>query len=138
MLKLKVVTPAQVLLDDTVENVSVPTTTGMITVLNKHIPLVSTIRHGEMTVRKDGAGIDYAVHRGVVNVRPHREGLTEVIILLEDGEVVDKQDNELRTKALARAKELATEKEEAFEFGHFESLIERELAKVTFTRKKRR
>jgi F0F1-type ATP synthase epsilon subunit len=44
MIKLKVVTPDKVIVDEVVDNVSIPTTTGVITVLNKHVPLVSTIR----------------------------------------------------------------------------------------------
>ena len=57
MLKLKVVTPDKVIVDEIVDNLSIPTTSGMITVLNKHIALVSTIKAGEMTVRKGGAGV---------------------------------------------------------------------------------
>ena len=44
MLKLKVVTPDKVVVDEVIDSVSIPTTSGVITVLNKHIPLVSTIK----------------------------------------------------------------------------------------------
>ncbi|GEM_PF-1954378 len=138
MLKLKVVTPTHILRDELVDNVSVPTTAGMITVLNKHVPIVSTIRHGEMTIRKEGTGVGYAVHSGVVNVRPHKDGLTEVVILLDEVEELDPHDEEVRRKALARAKEVATEKADDVDFGEFESLIERELLKVKFRYNKKR
>jgi F0F1-type ATP synthase epsilon subunit len=38
MLKLKVVTPDKVITDEVVDSVTLPTTTGMITVLSKHVP----------------------------------------------------------------------------------------------------
>ncbi|MCF7843352.1 ATP synthase F1 subunit epsilon [Candidatus Gracilibacteria bacterium] len=130
MLKLKVVTPDKVIVDEIVDNLSIPTTSGMITVLNKHIALVSTIKAGEMTIRKGGAGIGYSVYKGVVNVRPHRKGLTEVVVLLERGESVDELDHDRAEEALARARAMAEEKEDDVDFGIFEGLIEKEVNRV--------
>ena len=130
MLKLKVVTPDKILVDEIVDNVSIPTTTGMVTVLNKHIPLVSTIKAGELTIRKGGAGIGYAVYKGLVNVRLHNKGLTEVVVLLERGESVEDLDHERAEEALKRAKALAEEKEDDVDFGLFESLVEKEMNRV--------
>lgn len=130
MLKLKVVTPDKILVDEIVDNVSIPTTTGMVTVLNKHIPLVSTIKAGELTIRKGGAGIGYAVYKGLVNVRLHNKGLTEVVVLLERGESVEDLDHERAEEALKRAKALAEEKEDDVDFGLFEGLVEKEMNRV--------
>ncbi len=130
MLKLKVVTPDKVLVDEIVDNVSIPTTTGMVTVLNKHIPMVSTIKAGEMTIRKGGAGIGYAVYKGLVNVRLHTKGLTEVVVLLERGESVEELDHDRAEEALARAKAIAEEKEDDVDFGIFEGLVEKEVNRV--------
>ena len=138
MLHLKVITPHKILIDDIVENVSLPTTTGMITILNKHIPLVSTIRHGEMTIRKEGTGVGYAVHSGVVNVRPHEDSekeMTEVVVLLKEIEALDSMDSEIRKKALTRAEEAEQEQNDDFDFSTFESLVERELSKVKFRKR---
>ena len=130
MLKLKVVTPDKVIVDEIVDNLSIPTTSGMITVLNKHIALVSTIKAGEMTVRKGGAGVGYSVYKGVVNVRPHRKGLTEVVVLLERWESVDERDHSRAEEALARAKALKEEKEDDVDFGAYEALVEKEMNRV--------
>jgi F-type H+-transporting ATPase subunit epsilon len=138
MIKLRVVTPDAVVIDEIVDNVSVPTTTGMITVLNKHVPLVSTIKSGEMTVRKGETGVGYAVFKGVVNVRPHDKGLTEVVVLLESSDKVDELDEAIAKEALSRAEEVKNEKEEALEFGQTESIIERELNRVKLARKYKR
>jgi len=136
MFKLKVITPTSTITNTLVESVSVPTGMGMITVLNHRIPLVSSIEHGELTIRKEGEELTYAVSNGVVNVYPHKDGVSEVVILIEDIEKTEAVDQELKAKALLRARELAEEKAETFSFGGFESRIERELSKVKFSRRK--
>lgn len=135
MLKIKVVTPDKILLDEIIDSVSIPTTSGVITVLSKHVPLVSTIKAGEMVVRKAGAGIGYAVFNGLVNVRPHRKGLTEVVVLLERSEHVDDLDHARAEEALARARAMAEEKDDDVDFGMFEALVEKELNRVKVARK---
>ena len=135
MLKLKVITPDKVIMDDMVDNISVPTTTGVITVLDKHIPLVSTIKLGEMIVRKGGDEIGYAVYKGLVDVRPHRNEVTEVVVLLERGESIDELDHDRAEEALKRAKELDLEEGNTDDFPMFEGLIAKELNRVRIARK---
>ncbi len=138
MLKLKVVTPDKVISDEVIDSVSIPTTSGMITVLTKHIPLVSTIKAGEMTIRKAGAGVGYAVYKGVVNVRPHIKGVTEVVVLLERSEKIDDLDHARAEDALARAREMKHEKDDDVDFGMLEGLVEKELNRVRIARKYRK
>lgn len=138
MIKLRVVTPDKVAIDEIIDSVSIPTTTGMITVLNKHIPLVSTIRSGEMIVHKGDTGISYAVFKGLVNVRPNRKGLTEVVVLLEKTESVEELDHARAEEALARARAMKDEKEDDVDFGVFEGMVERELNRVKIAVKHRK
>ena len=135
MLKLKVITPDKVIIDEVIDNISVPTTTGVITILDRHIPLVSNIRVGEMMVRKDGEEIGYAVYKGLVDVRPNREGMTEVVVLLERGESIDELDHLRAEEALKRAKELDKEEGNEDGFQMFEGLIQKELNRVKIARK---
>ena len=135
MLKLKVVTPDKVVVDEIIDSVSIPTTSGVITVLSKHIPLVSTIKAGELLVHKGGTGISYAVFKGLANVRPHRKGITEVVILLDRAEHVEELDHARAEEALARARAMKDEKEDDVDFGMFEGLIEKELNRVKIARK---
>jgi F-type H+-transporting ATPase subunit epsilon len=130
MLKIKVVTPDKVLVDEIIDSVSIPTTSGMITVLSKHVPLVSTIKSGEMVVRKAGTGMGYTVFKGLVNVRPHMKGLTEVVVLLERSEPIEELDHARAEEALARARALAEDNENDEDFALFEGLIEKELNRV--------
>jgi F-type H+-transporting ATPase subunit epsilon len=137
MLKLKVLTPDNVLVDEVVSSVTLPTTSGMITVLTKHIPIVSTIKAGEMTIKKGDTGIGFAVYKGLVNVRPHNKGITEVVVMLEGADKVHDLDVVTTEAALKRAEEMKLEKEEDIDFGKVESIIERELNKVKIARKYR-
>ena len=135
MLKLKVITPDKVITDEIVDSISLPTTSGVITVLSKHIPLVSTIKAGEMTIRKAGYGIGYSVYKGLVNVRPHHKGITEVVVLLERGEMVDELDHDRAEEALKRAEAMRDEKVDDEDFSLFEGLVEKELNRVKIARK---
>lgn len=138
MLKLKVITPDKIIVDEVVDSVSLPTTSGMITVLSKHVPLVSIIKAGEMTIKKAGSGIGYSVYKGIVNVRPHGKGITEVAVLLERGEMVDELDAERAEEALKRAEAMRDEKVDDEDFGLFEGLVEKELNRVKIAKKYRR
>lgn len=137
MLKLKVVTPEKVLIDEVVSSISLPTTTGMITVLTKHVPIVSTIKAGEMVVKKGETGFGFAVYKGLVNVRPHRKGITEVVVLLESADKIDELNIEKIEEAIKRAEAMKNEKEEDLDFGKVEAIMERELNRVKIARKYR-
>ena len=138
MLKLKVVTPDKIITDEVVDSISLPTTSGVITVLNKHVPLVSTIKAGEMIIRKAGSGVGYSVYKGLVNVRPHFKGITEVVVLLERGEMVDELDVERAEEALKRAEAMRDEKIDDEDFSLFEGLVEKELNRVKIAKKYRK
>lgn len=138
MLKLKVVTPDKIIIDEVVDSISLPTTSGVITVLNKHIPLVSTIKAGEMIIKKGASGVGYSVFKGLVNVRPHSKGITEVVVLLERGEMVDELDVERAEAALKRAEAMRDEKIDDEDFSLFEGLVEKELNRVKIAKKYRR
>jgi F-type H+-transporting ATPase subunit epsilon len=138
MLKLKVITPDKIITDEVVDSVTLPTTSGMITVLNKHAALVSTIKSGEMVVKKGGKGVGYSVYKGLVNVRPNIKGITEVVVLLESGEMIDELDHARAEEALKRAIALKEENFENAEFSMFEGHIERELNRVRVAKKHKR
>jgi F-type H+-transporting ATPase subunit epsilon len=138
MLKLKVITPDKVITDEVVDSISLPTTSGMITVLDKHVALVSTIKAGEMVIKKGGKGVGYSVYKGLVNVRPSFKGITEVVVLLESGEMIDELDHTRAEEALSRAIALKEENLENAEISLFEGHIEKELNRVRIARKYRR
>ena len=52
MIHLQIITPEKVVFDDEVDQVSLPSTTGQITVLPHHTALISSIAPGELIYRK--------------------------------------------------------------------------------------
>lgn len=52
MLHLQIITPEKTVYDDEVEQVTLPTTTGQITILPYHISLVTSIHPGELVFKK--------------------------------------------------------------------------------------
>lgn len=52
MLHLQIITPENKVFDDEVEQVTLPTTTGQITVLPHHVPLVTSVEPGELIYKK--------------------------------------------------------------------------------------
>jgi F-type H+-transporting ATPase subunit epsilon len=146
-LKLKIVTPERLILEDIVTQVSLPTTEGVITVLPGHVQLISSLGTGEIVVRHLPASVEgeesaespMAVSGGFVEIKnaPHRpadtspqkgEEITEVIILANTAEHVSQIDIE---RAMNRAKELMDMKNASdVDFEHFEAELERSLNRV--------
>lgn len=63
MLTLEIITPQKVVYKDDVDEVIVPTTSGQIAILPNHVPLLSRIKEGEITIKK-GQTIDFLAITG--------------------------------------------------------------------------
>jgi len=53
-LKLKVVTPERLILEELVDSVTVPTTEGEIGILPEHVPLVAGLKSGDIVAKTNG------------------------------------------------------------------------------------
>lgn len=131
-LKLSIVTPEGVVHQDEVDQVSIPTTTGQITVLPHHIPLVATMGVGELVVYKGGSQVPIAISRGILEVRPH----SEVYIMADNAERAEAIDLERANVARQRAEELLAQKQvEDVDFARIQAMIEREVNRVRVGKK---
>ncbi|MFA6386243.1 MAG: ATP synthase F1 subunit epsilon [Candidatus Paceibacterota bacterium] len=130
-LQLKIVTPEKLILEELVDQVTIPTTEGEITILADHIPLVASIASGDIVAMTDGEHIPMEVVGGFVETK--KEGdLTIVTILADFAEHVSFITDIEIEKAKARAEELKKQAEnnEIIDFEHFESELERSLNRV--------
>ncbi len=82
MLHLTIVTQEKELLSSEVESITAMTTTGEITILPGHIPLMTKLSDGELTYRLKGQAKVFAVTGGFLNVEPGNK-----IIVLADSAV---------------------------------------------------
>ena len=130
-LKLKIVTPERIILEEDVDQVTLPTVEGEITVLAGHVPLISALKAGELIAVKDSEHIPMAVVGGFIEVKNTPEG-TEVAVLADFAEHVAHISDEVIAKAKARADELQKlmENKDHVDFEHFESELERSLTRV--------
>ncbi|OGI81807.1 ATP synthase F1 subunit epsilon [Candidatus Nomurabacteria bacterium RIFCSPLOWO2_02_FULL_44_12] len=139
-LKLKIVTPERLVLEEMVDQVSLPTTEGEITILSDHIPLVVGLKSGDVVAVSGGEQIPMAVAGGFLEVKKNEEGITEVAVLADFAEHVAELTDQKIEEAKKKAEELKkkmTDKNEV-DFEHFEAELERSLTRVKIADKWRK
>ena len=131
MLHLKIVTPERLILEEMVDQVTLPTTEGEITILPEHIPLITGLASGDVVAIAAGEHVPMAVTGGFVEVRKGKE-VTEVAVLADFAEhVSDLTENKIE-QAKKKSEELKKqlENKEVVDFEHFEAELERSLTRV--------
>ena len=138
-LKLKIVTPERLILEEMVDQVSLPTKLGEITILPDHIPLITELTSGDVVALVNGEPVPMAVVGGFVEVKKN-ETITTVAVLADFAEHVFELSDLAIEKAKARAEELKKqmparqlaggENKEVVDFEHFEAELERSLTRA--------
>lgn len=130
-MNLKIITPEREVYSDDVDQVTLPTADGEITVLPHHIPLVSVLKAGEILIKKAGAIIPLAVSGGMLRVSENC-----VTILADTAERVEEIIEERAQEAHARAVQLLAEKKfDTAEYATIAAKMEKELARLKVARK---
>ena len=133
-MKLRIITPEKLVLEEDVDQVTLPTKEGEITVLPHHIPLVGIVQPGEIFIKKGNQDIPLAVSGGMVQVRP------DEIILLADSaerveEIIEERAEQARTRALT---ELSEKRHDITQHAYLAAKIEKETARLRVARKHRK
>jgi len=131
-LKLKIITPERLVLEEMADQVTLPTTEGEITILPEHIPLIAGLASGDIVAVINGEHVPMAVAGGFMEVKQGENKITEVAILADFAEHVSEISDEKIAKAKARAIELEKQMEnkDHVDFEHFEAELERSLTRV--------
>ena len=131
-LKLKIITPERLILEEMVDQVSLPTTLGEITVLPNHIPLITGLTSGDIVALVNGEYVPMAVIGGFLEVKQDKNGITTVAALADFAEHMSELSEEKIEKAKTRAKELKKQMEnkEVVDYEHFAAELERSLTRV--------
>jgi F-type H+-transporting ATPase subunit epsilon len=127
-IKFEIVTPERVVLKREVFQVTVPTTTGEITILPDHIPLVSVLQPGVIEVKRtDGISEIMSVSGGFIEVLADK-----VVILADTAERAEEIDEERIKTAQKRAEDLKQNAKslDDVEFADVTAKLEKELARV--------
>ena len=130
-LKLKIVTPEKLILEELVDQVTFPTTEGELTVLPEHVAMIAGLASGDVVALVGGEHVPMAVSGGFAEVK-NVSGMTEVAILADFAEHVSDITEDVIKQAEDKALELKkmADNKEVVDFEHFASELERSLTRV--------
>lgn len=112
MLKLEIVTPDAVTYSDQVEMVTLPGVEGEMGIYPQHVPLLTQIVPGEVSVRKEGRDYFLAIGEGFVEITGERVAImTDMAIRAEN--IDEAKAEEARRRAEARLAEHVDDEESA-------------------------
>jgi len=119
-LRVRLVTPERILVDQTVDAVEVPGRNGYFEVLYGHAPLLSALGAGEVRLHgSEGGDQRYSVARGFVEVLPER-----VTILAETAQRPEEIDTAAAQQQLQRGQQLWNEAgEDPIKYAHANEVV---------------
>jgi F-type H+-transporting ATPase subunit epsilon len=131
-IKFKIVTPEKTVYEDSIDQLTLPTTEGEITVLPNHIPLISVLSPGELVIKKDGKEVAMAVSGGIIEVQKN-----EITILADTAERAEEIDIERAEEARKKAEQLKEDRirMDDTEYAAAAALLERNLARIRVAKK---
>jgi len=136
LLRLKIVTPERLVLEEEAYSVTLPAESGEITILPDHVPYIGSLRPGEIFFRREA------------NAEPERlavsGGFTEfhgnvLSVLADTAERAEEIDIERAEEAKKRAEELKSERHllDDEEYARVAASLEKEFARLNVARKHR-
>ncbi|MDP2586731.1 MAG: ATP synthase F1 subunit epsilon [Candidatus Komeilibacteria bacterium] len=131
-IQFKIATPEKVVYEAEVDQITLPTKMGEITVLPNHLPLVSVLLPGEILVKTGQEDLPLAVSGGFVEFTDNK-----MTILADTAERVEEIDEQRAEAARSRIKDLLDKKvsAEAVDFTALAVKMEKELARLKVARK---
>ncbi len=135
-IKFEIVTPERVVLKQEALQVTVPTTSGEITILPDHIPLVSILQPGVIEVKRADNIVEImSVSGGFIEVLKDK-----IVILADTAERAEELDEERIKEAHKRAEELKknAHDQDDVQFTEVAAKLEKELARLRAVNKWRK
>ena len=132
-INFKIATPEKVVFKEMVDQITLPTMQGEITVLPNHIPLIAILKPGEIRVVRDKQETSMAVSGGFIEVLADK-----VVVLADTAERAEELDIAKAEAAKKRAEDALKEKRyDAKEFATISAMLEKELARLHVAKKHR-
>lgn len=134
-INLKIITPEKIAYKGEADQITLPTQNGEITILANHIPLISSMKHGELIIKNDEKEIFMAVCNGFIEVK--RNNIT---IMTDIADRIAEIDEAKAEEARKKAEQLLSEKDKLSDvaFADATAAMERSLARLKVARRKRR
>lgn len=129
-LKLEIVTPEEKIYSEDVDMVTLPGAEGELGVYPNHVPVLTTLKPGELRVIKDGRETAMAVGEGFVEIK------TDGVSVLTDMALESaKIDLEAAEKAVASAQAAMKEDHTAEEVAAIQATLQKALAQMHVKRR---
>jgi len=134
-INFELTTPERNVYKEEIDQITLPTKEGEITVLPNHIPLVAVLVPGMATLVKNGEESYLAVSGGFIEIQPR----SRVVVLADTAERADELDVEKIEEARKRAQDALEETRhgDQVSFAEATALLERELARLKVARKRK-
>ncbi len=130
-IKFKIVTPERVVYESEIDQATIPTAQGEITILPNHISLVGVLKSGELMIKNGKQEIAMAVSGGMIEVAQNK-----VVVLADTAEQAHEIDEQRAQEAKDRALKLMQEKgKEEVDYTGLAIQIEKELARLKVARR---
>ena len=138
-MKIEIVTPkGRIFVNEEVEYITVPTSDGVITIKDDHIPILSLLVPGGVEIKLEGEKEEklVAVSRGILEIRRN----SAVNILADTAEHAEEIDLERAEVARLKAEEFLKKKDytDDIEFAMLQAKIEKEMARIHVANKYRK
>ncbi len=131
--KLDVVTAERLVYSDEVDILVAPGIEGELGILPHHVPLMTTLKAGEMRARKGGGEIIWAISGGFLEVKPDR-----IVVLADTAERDDEIDLSRAEEAKRRAEERLKESTTTIDVSRAEAALQRSLTRLRVGQRRRR
>lgn len=131
-LHLEIVTAERLVLSDDVDQVNAPTKDGRVGILPRHMPLLTVLAEGELSIIKGGQRTEFAVFGGFMEVLPDR-----VTILADACDRSDEIDLERAEEARKRAEERIAQRKSDQEMALAEADLRRALLQIKMAKARR-
>ena len=135
-IKFKIITPERVVFSDEIDQVTMMTREGEITVLSDHIPLITVLQPGELRCKKGSEEYFMAVSGGFCEIRPDNS----VVVLADTAERAEEIDITRAEAAKERAEKLMKEarSQEGVDYAGLQAMIEKSLTRLRVGNKYRK
>src|SRR5207253_5313292 len=129
-LKLEIVTPEEKIYSEDVDMVTLPGSEGELGIYRKHVPVLTTLKPGELRVVKDGKETALAVCEGFVEIKT--DGVSVLTDMALESEKID---IEAAEKAVASAQAAMKEDHTAEEVAAIQGSLQKALAQLHVKRR---
>lgn len=132
-MQLNIITPTKSVLSEDVDQLTLPTETGEITILPNHVPLLTKVKPGELTIKKNNKQTFFAITGGFLEMKQNQITiLADYAIRADDIEIAKAKE------AQERAEKAMKEKVSGRDFAQAEAQLTRAMLELHVAKRRRK